>query len=252
MWVALNMLALCTLIPGFHLVNISQIFAVVMLYGAGTDYCLFLISRYREELARGQDERTALARSVGGVGGAAGRQRRHGDLRPGPDGPGRVRQGALRRAGHRPQPGRRPGGVADADAGPAAPARAGRLLARERPGETGSAARECILRPARGVRHRARRRRRALGPDQPLVVARPLLIWAVAVVVLLPLALLGFRVRPNYRATGELSPTASSVRGLAAIQRHFTAGEIGPITVLLEADTRDWDRPRGPGHHRTI
>ena len=43
-WVALEILALCTLIPGFYLVHISQIFAVVMLYGAGTDYCLFLIS----------------------------------------------------------------------------------------------------------------------------------------------------------------------------------------------------------------
>ena len=53
-WVALKLLALCTLIPGFYLVNISQIFAVVMLYGAGTDYCLFLISRYREELAAGK------------------------------------------------------------------------------------------------------------------------------------------------------------------------------------------------------
>ncbi len=53
-----------TLIPGFYLVNISQIFAVVMLYGAGTDYCLFLISRYREELARGP-------RTLGGAGRAA-------------------------------------------------------------------------------------------------------------------------------------------------------------------------------------
>src|SRR5579884_3568914 len=69
-WVALNVLALCTLIPGFCLVNISQVFAVVMLYGAGTDYCLFLISRYREELAHGHDAAAALARSVGGVGGA--------------------------------------------------------------------------------------------------------------------------------------------------------------------------------------
>ena len=76
------------------------------------------------------------------------------------------------------------------------------------------------------------------------VVAHPLLIWAVAVAVLLPLALLGFGVRPNYRATSELSPTSGSVRGLAAIQRHFTAGEVGPITVLLEANT-DWESPQG-------
>src|SRR5262249_22780687 len=67
-WVALKVLALCTLIPGFYLVNISQIFAVVMLYGAGTDYCLFLISRYREELSQGQGGASALAASVGGVG----------------------------------------------------------------------------------------------------------------------------------------------------------------------------------------
>ncbi len=53
-WVALKILALCTLIPGFYLVNISQLFAIVMLYGAGTDYCLFLISRYREELTAGE------------------------------------------------------------------------------------------------------------------------------------------------------------------------------------------------------
>src|SRR5262249_34293425 len=56
--------------PGFHLMNISRTFAVVMLYGAGTDYCLFLISRYREELGRGHEAGKALGRSVVGVGGA--------------------------------------------------------------------------------------------------------------------------------------------------------------------------------------
>src|SRR5205085_288094 len=69
-WVALNVLALCTLIPGFYLVNVSQIFAVVMLYGAGTDYCLFLVSRYREELTQGGPRVDAIGRAVGSVGGA--------------------------------------------------------------------------------------------------------------------------------------------------------------------------------------
>src|SRR5260370_22724724 len=57
-----------TLLPGVHLVNISKIFAIVILYGAGTDYCLFLISRYREELNAGYAIPDALSRSLGGVG----------------------------------------------------------------------------------------------------------------------------------------------------------------------------------------
>src|SRR5262249_37477458 len=70
-WVALRLLALTTLVPGVHLVNISKVFAIVILYGAGTDYCLFLISRYREELIHRRGSKTpALQRSVSAVGGA--------------------------------------------------------------------------------------------------------------------------------------------------------------------------------------
>src|SRR5262249_33053730 len=82
------------------------------------------------------------------------------------------------------------------------------------------------------------------GPVSRLVIDRPALVWGVAVAVLLPLALVGLGVRANSRATGELSPSSNSVRGLEVIQRHFTAGEVGPITVLLEG-TRDWESPEG-------
>src|SRR5579871_315685 len=69
-WVSLHALALLTLIPGIYLVNVSKVFAIVILYGAGTDYCLFLISRYCEELDNGRSLSRALARSIEVVGSA--------------------------------------------------------------------------------------------------------------------------------------------------------------------------------------
>jgi RND superfamily putative drug exporter len=76
------------------------------------------------------------------------------------------------------------------------------------------------------------------------VAARPALVWSLAIVVLLPLAVLGARIKPNYCATNELSQRVDSLQGLAAIKRHFRAGEVGPITVLLESPV-DWDSRLG-------
>src|SRR5699024_1267912 len=42
----------------------------VLLFGAGTDYCLFLISRYRDELRHEENKYMALKKAVSGTGGA--------------------------------------------------------------------------------------------------------------------------------------------------------------------------------------
>jgi RND superfamily putative drug exporter len=254
-WVALKLLALCTLVPGFVLVNISQIFAVVMLYGAGTDYCLFLISRYREELSAGHEPREALARSVASVGGALAASA--GTVVCGLGLMGLAEFAKVRCGGPAIAVSLLVALAASLTLAPALLNLLGRAAfwpcrMPSAVGEQGTGSAE---------RRKVRRPRNPLLPfftRNPLpeprssiwwtisghVIARPLLIWSVAVLLLLPLALVGFGVRANYRATGELSPTCSSVQGLAAIQRHFTAGEIGPITVLLES-TSDWESPAG-------
>jgi RND superfamily putative drug exporter len=237
-YVAVKVLALCTLIPGFVLVNISQVFAVVMLYGAGTDYCLFLISRYREELALGcprtrAGRAEALVRSLDGVGGALAASA--GTVICGLGLMGLAEFTKVRCGGPAIAIGLAVALLASLTLTPALLQILGRIA----------------FRPLGGVG-----RRLATGPLLPAqenglwdrisrqVVKRPLVIWLAAAAFLVPLALIGLRVQASYRTTSELAPTSSSVQGLGVIQRHFTAGEVGPITVLIESQT-DWDTPQG-------
>jgi len=226
-WVALKILALFTLIPGVYLVNVSKVFAVVLLYGAGTDYCLFLISRYREELTGGIGMTASLGRSVRSVGAALAASA--GTVICGLGLMGCAEFAKVRCAG---------------------PAIALSLAV--------ALAASLTLTPAllhvcgraafwpRGIP-----RLRPVLPQRDcwnsisrFVVARPVAVWVVSLAILVPLAVLGLRLKQNYRPTGELSPQCQSVRGLEIIQKHFTAGEVGPVTVLLTSTT-DWSSPEG-------
>jgi RND superfamily putative drug exporter len=251
-WVALHLLALMTLIPGVYLVNISKVFAIVILYGAGTDYCLFLISRYCEELDSGHNEPRSLGRTVAVVGSALAASA--GTVICGLGLMGLAEFAKVRCAG--------PAialslAVALLAALTLTPALL-RLLGgaafwpRTRGWKLGTVNESRAGTGYAAFSGAGLRQSTTHAPAHPRfwtwvsqgVVARPLLVWSLAVLGLAPLAVLGFRVGPVYKATGELHPSVDSVRGLAAIQRHFTAGEIGPLTILLRSAT-DWNTPAG-------
>ncbi|MFO0877535.1 MAG: MMPL family transporter [Gemmataceae bacterium] len=229
-WVALSVLALLTLIPGFHLVNVSQIFAVVMLYGAGTDYCLFLVSRYREGLVEGQERTQALMGAISGVGGALAASA------------ATVICGmALMATAEFAKV--RSGGPAIAVSLTFAllasltltPALL-RILGK------------AVFWPGRVLVRSSVDQAQGLWEKLSHALVRRPLVWSsVAAGLLLPLGLMGLQVRASYRATAELSSTSSSVLGLRAISQHFTAGELGPITILLES-SRPWDTREGRQH----
>jgi RND superfamily putative drug exporter len=225
-WVALKGLALLTLIPGVYLVNVSKVFAVVLLYGAGTDYCLFLISRYREEWARGRAPSSAIRGAVGHVGGAL------------------TASAATVVWGL--------GLMVFAEFAKvrcAGPAIALSLVVALVASLTLTPALLALLGPA--VFWPGRLPSRAdLGHGSfwdrasRAVVARPVTVLVACLAVLTPLAVVGYRLKPNYKPMGELRPTAESLRGLDVIQHRFPAGETGPVTVLLTSPI-DWNGPEG-------
>jgi RND superfamily putative drug exporter len=233
-WVSLELLALLTLVPGVHLVSISKIFAIVILYGAGTDYCLFLVSRYREELHSGRPIPSALGLSVGAVGAALTASA--GTVMCGLGLMGTAEFAKVRCAGPAIALSLGIALLASLTLAPALLAMVGKLAFW--PGRMPRS-----RRPRGRVAHEAAERG-FWGWLSRRVAARPLLTWSLAVALLVPLAWQGLKVRPDYRPTGELPPGADSVRGMAAIQRHFAAGETGPLTVLLTSST-DWTSPAG-------
>ena len=201
----------------FKVFSTSRVFIMVVLYGSGTDYCLFLISRFREELEHGHSRETAIVRTMSQV------------------------ANAILASGFTTILGLSVMAFAEFGkfraSGPAigiclliclaacltlAPALL-MLLGKWAfwPGSV------CLSQAAQaswigqfwcGLANR--------------ILARPLEVILGVCLAFLPLAILGVNVQVTYDLLSELEPQLPSKRGIALLSNHFSAGQTGAISVL--------------------
>ncbi len=228
-WTSLMGIAWLTKLPGLHfqLINITNIFVIVVLFGAGTDYCLFLIARYREELARGRSQRSALREAIEQVGGALVASA----------GTVVIGLGMLWFSSFAKIQYTGPAIALSLVIGLIASLTLAPVLLHWLRGAvffpfkpphhvTGHDVEEEALEqtPMSGF----------WGWVASVVVNRPGTILAVAILALAPFAVFGARTKENYSQLSDLSPDQVSIVGARMVERYFPAGELAPATVLVE------------------
>jgi putative drug exporter of the RND superfamily len=214
--------------PEFRVYSTTQIFIIVLMFGVGTDFCLFLIARYRELRAEGASQRDAIIESVGRVGHALSASA------------GTTIAGLLMMVFS--QFGK------FTYSGPAiaislaiallvcltlAPALLGTPIGRR------------VLPSKPNAEGRAPTRTRFWTALADRVLARPGLVLATSLAVSLPLAWYGYDAPVTYDIFSELPPKAPSAQGTKLLLRHLPPGEIGPLTVLVRLPGYDFGTPEG-------
>lgn len=217
------------LLPGFEWWNFkvfttTKIFVVVILFGAGTDFCLFLISRFREELESGHSNSEAIAKTVSGVSIAL-----IGSALTTIVGLGMMyfaEFGKFRNSGPAIGFCLAITLCACLTLGPAlVRAMGSRVFWPSRIGD---------IRRSRP----ANRMNRFWDQLARMIVSYPVRVLSICTLVMLPLVVVGTSVEVTYNFLSELSPTKPSRVGTELIRRHFPKGQTGPLVVLAKTTER--------------
>lgn len=221
-----------------------EVYITVVVYGAGVDYCLFLIARYKEELDSGYGLRQAIPATLNNVGAALTASAgtvicgigmmvfaQFGKFREAGIGISlslcvvllaslTFTPSLLRLAGRwafwpygRAENAQQGGWIADASLLSWVMSHLQFQLLWERVGKS-------------LIRHPAR-------------------ILLCCLALMLPFAIIGFAFHDylSYGLLSELPPQKQSVKGAKAVQEHFPAGYAGPLTVLVQNDKVNFDSP---------
>ncbi|MBI3409932.1 MAG: MMPL family transporter [Planctomycetes bacterium] len=240
--VALPMLTSLAKAGVFSLSADLRVFITVLSYGAGVDYCMFLIARYREELDAGAQPRHAVSRAIAKVGGAI------------------TASAATVIFGI--------GALAFAhfakihQAGLVIPLAltvallgtltfAGPLLALAGPWAFWP---ERVDRTAKHARPRLLQRllHGRVIPDlwpklADLLLRRPGGVWLGTVAVMMPLVIIALLHRDdtNFNPLSDLPPDAPSAVGTRALEKHFPVGALGSVVILVQNDHLDFSGDAG-------
>ena len=229
------------------LFNGIETYVTVLLYGAGVDYCLFLIARYREELANGTTIEESLRRTLERVGAAITASA--GTVICGIGMMVFAQFGKFRQAGVGISFGLAVVLAASLTFTPTLLRLADRwAFWPRRPGGAG-AGRSGWLASDDPFRRWLRSNPVQAGWDRlaDLLVRYPARIWLVSVLLMAPWAAWGawHYTSLSYGLLSELPQDNASVRGATEVQKHFPAGNAGPVTLLLKNNSLDFNSIEG-------
>ncbi len=222
----------------FKIFTTTKIFIVVILFGAGTDFCLFLIARYKEELERGLGRAEAMAEAVGRVGEALVGSAMTTIL--GLSTMYFADFGKFRNSGPAIAVCLAITLVACLTLAPALLRASGRAVFWPfgiRPGKPAPDGRDEATKGVISSRFWEWASRK--------IIKHPAFILVASLALLAPLAYQGLSLRVTYDFLSELEKTCPSVQGAALARRHFPAGEMAPITVLALKEGAQFNQPDG-------
>ena len=209
---------------GWQVTSTLDTFMVVLIFGVGTDYSIFLISRVREELAH-DEWAGATRRAVGRIGGVITASAA--TVVVGLSAMAVARFGFIRTIG---------------------PALALAIVITLLAGLTLTPAYlglfgRFLFWPFHRRIHARDARRGPFAGLARLITDRPAAVATVLVMLLAIPALAMPMLRADFNQLGELPASADGRRGYEAVGEHFDAGQLSPTTVLIEAPGGDLSSP---------
>ncbi|MFN8707163.1 MAG: MMPL family transporter [Planctomyces sp.] len=240
--VAINLLAIGASLNWCSLFNGIETYVTVIVYGAGIDNGLFLMARYREELDDGATIEEAVAKTLQFVGPALAASA--GTTIFGIGMMLFAEFGKFRQAGFAITFGLMICLIASLTLTPAIVRLFGRYAFWPGLAATGSRRETGFLLQSSWMNRLQRADVMGAGWRglAGLIERRPGTLWLLSVLGLFPFSVIGvlFTGFLSYGLLSELPRESTSVLGTAAVQAHFPAGEVGPVSLLLKSPGVDF------------